>query len=99
MLSYVYMYTEEADFDGTVLEIIFPSDENLSRPIFELPADIPIVDDEINEANLQQFIISLRLSSALNTSRVKIEQNTSICNIIDNDCKSKMNFLQNDILL
>ena len=86
------MYTEEADFDGTVVEIIFPSDENLPRPIFELPADIPIVDDEINVANLQQFIVSLGLISALNISRVTIEQNTSICNIIDNDCKSKIYF-------
>ena len=89
--------TEEADFNGTVIDIIFPPDESLPRPIFELPADIPIVDDEINEANMQQFIVSLRLISALNTSRVKIEQNTSICNIIDNDCKSKINFHQNDI--
>ena len=81
-------FTEEADFDGTVLEIIFPADENLPRPIFELPANIPIVDDEINEANIQKFIVSLQLFSALHSSHVKIEQNTSICNIIDNDGKS-----------
>ena len=82
------MYTEEADFDGTVLEIIFPADENLSEPIIELPANIPIINDEIDEANVQQFVVFLQAFSALAPSRVKIDQNTSICNIIDDDCES-----------
>ena len=86
--SFIMIFTEEADFDGTVLEIVFPADENLSRSIFELPADILVVDDEINEAGAQQFIVSLRVFSALNISLVQIEKNTSICNIIDDDSKS-----------
>ena len=90
LFSFILILTEEADFDGTVLEIIFPADENLSRSIFELPADIPVVDDEINEAGAQQFIVSLRVFSALNISLVKIEQNTSICNIIDDDSMSNI---------
>ena len=74
-----------------MLEIIFPADGNLSRSIIELPANIPIVDDEINEADVQQFIVGLQVFSALDTSKVKIEQNASICNIMDDDSKSKIN--------
>ena len=81
---------EEADFDGSVLEIIFPADENLSEPIFELPADIPIVNDEIDEAKVQQFVVFLQVDSALQTSGVEIKQNKSICNIIDDDRESIM---------
>ena len=73
-----------------MLEIVFPADENLSEPIFELPANIPIVDDEIDEAKVQQFVVFLQVDSALQTSRVKIKQNKSICNIIDDDRESIM---------
>ena len=84
---------EEADFDGTVLEIVFPADEGLPSPIFNVRADIPVINDDIDEAHEQQFIAFLEVINATNPSSSSSvsnnfsPRNISICRINDDDCK------------
>ena len=84
---------EKDDFDGTILEIVFPADESLPSPIFNVRADIPVVDDLIDEAHEQQFIAFLEVVNATNTSTSSSvsnnfsPRNISICRINDDDCK------------
>ena len=83
---------EEADFDGTVLEIVFPADEGLPSPIFNVRADIPVINDDIDEAHEQQFIAFLEVINATNPSTSSVSnnfspRNISICRINDDDCK------------
>ena len=46
---------------------------------------IPIVDDEIDEANEQVFIILLEVLETVNSNLITITRNTSFGRIIDND--------------
>ena len=69
------------------MNITFPANENMLRPITEVQADVTIVDDEINEADEQQFIVFLEVVSGIDTSHIRIVQNMSICHIIDDDRK------------
>ena len=80
---------EEADFDGTPLEIVFPADEGLPSPIFNVRADIPVVNDNIDEAHEQQFIAFLEVINATNPSLSL--RNTTICRINDDDRKTLCN--------
>ena len=82
----------EADFDGTPLEIVFPADESLPLPIFNVRADIPVINDDIDEAHEQQFIAFLEVINATNPSTSSVSnnfspRNISICRISDDDCK------------
>ena len=81
---------EEADFDGTPLEIVFPADEGLPSPIFNVRADIPVVDDNIDEAHEQQFIAFLEVINTTNPN-LFIVRNTTICRINDDECKTLCN--------
>ena len=81
-------YTEEADFDGTVIEITYPADEGLAQPITNVRASIPVVDDTVDEAEVQQFIAYLEIANATNLGGVDNSvRNTTICRIEDDDCK------------
>ena len=91
-LLHLLNITENADFDGTVIEIVFPADEGLPSPIFNVRADIPVINDDIDEAHEQQFIAFLEVINATNTSTSSVSnnfspRNTSICRINDDDCK------------
>ena len=48
---------------------------------------IPIVDDLINEAVEQIFVIILNVSDASVSSGYRISRASSLCKIVDNDCK------------
>ena len=83
-----FFITEEADFDGNVIEITYPVDEGLPSPRANVRASIPVVDDTIDEAEEQQFIAFLEVTNATNLGRVDNSvRNTTICRINDDDRK------------
>ena len=53
---------------------------------------IPIVDDEIDEAQEQVFIIVLEVLEAVNFDLITITRNTSVGRIIDNDGEPTISF-------
>ena len=53
-----------ADFDNTVIRITFEPDENVADNVGAAP--IPVVNDLINEADEQVFIVELHLISSTN---------------------------------
>ena len=61
----------------------FPADEAMN--IADVLATIPIVDDEINEAQEQVFIILLEVFEPVNLDLITITRSTSFGRIIDND--------------
>ena len=63
--------------------MIFPADEIVN--IADVEEVIPIVDDEIDEAQEQVFIILLEVLEAVNFDLITITRNTSFGRIIDND--------------
>ena len=75
------------DFDNTVITITFDSDEN--NVDNELSVPIYIVDDAVNEADEQVFIVQLHLVDSINPALVDITTRpASICKITDDDSKS-----------
>ena len=76
-------YPDYEDFDNTVIFFIFPVDEGLNH----VELTIPIVDDDIDEADEQVFIILLEVIYATNVDKVNIFQGTSIGRIRDNESK------------
>ena len=90
MIYYLLSILEEADFDGTPLEIVFPADEGLPSLIFNMKADIPVVNDNIDEAHEQQFIAFLEVINATKPNHFLV-RNTTICRINDDDCKTLCN--------
>ena len=67
----------------TVLTVTFPADE--LSPLAELPVDIGIVHDDINEADEQIFVVHLEVLDAMDFDLLQNTRNTSFCAIIDND--------------
>ena len=83
----IHPYTEEADFNGTVINITYPVDEGLASPIANVSLSIPVVDDPIDEADEQQFIAYLEITNATNPGGVGTGRNITICRIRDDDGK------------
>ena len=75
--------TDTNDFDSTAFDVTFPADEVMN--IADLLTTIPIVDDEIDEALEQVFIIVLEVLRAVNANLITITRSTSFGRIIDND--------------
>ena len=74
------------DFDATIIGITFHPDENSA--INEHVAHILLVDNVINEAPEQVFVVDLYLKTSVNPSKVIItERPVSLCRIIDDDGK------------
>ena len=61
----------------------FPADEIMN--IADVDESIPIVDDDIDEAQEQVFIILLEVLEAVNFDLITITRSTSFGRIIDND--------------
>ena len=75
-----------ADFDNTVIRITFESDENTG--VNERAAPIAVVNDLINEAYEQVFIVELRLISSTNPAGIDLTTRpASICRIFNDDSK------------
>lgn len=74
------------DFDATIIRVTFLPDE--SSATNEHVARIPLVDDDINEATEQVFVVKLYLRTSLNPSKISVTKRpVSLCRIIDDDGK------------
>ena len=83
------LLTDERDFDASVLIVRFPADEN--NPISEIDVPVPIIDDDVDEAESQFFYAELEVvANATNLDLVDIENrnfDVALCNIRDDDGK------------
>ena len=70
------------DFESDVIHVEFLPDE-YSR-VNDLRVHVPIIDDNINEATEEYFIVKLTSS---NTRVNVIEPSISLCTIVDDDRK------------
>ena len=71
-----------------MIRITFDSDEDAVVNDQNVP--ILIVDDLVNEASVQSFVVLLQLVSSVTPSLVDLTTRpASLCRIIDNDSKSK----------
>ena len=70
----------------------FPADKAMN--IADVLATIPIVDDEINEAREQVFIILLEVLEAVTLDLITITRSTSFGRIIDNDGEVLHNIIE-----
>ena len=90
-----YIHTDYEDFNDSVLYINFPT----NRDFVEVA--IPIVDDDIDEADEQVFIIFLEVINATNLDNLNILENheISVGRIRDDESKYnyKSNIIMNDI--
>ena len=78
------------DFNNSVITITFDADEDAENS--QLGAPIPIINDVINEAVEQFFVVQLSVVSSLNPAGVDISvRSASLGRIIDNDRKYNFN--------
>lgn len=91
MAPYVYWFDcilnlDLSDFNNTVIRVVFEADEDSAVNDVSVPIDI--VDDPINEAAEQAFIVQLKLIGSTNPGLADLtERPASLCRIIDNDRK------------
>ena len=69
------------------MTLTFQADENQMAPTNEVELRVPIIDDAINEANEQDFVVILNLTDSINPAMITISRESSLCRIIDNDRK------------
>ena len=81
--SFLFTHPDYEDFDNTTLFVTFPNDDT----VFSRELIVPIVDDDIDEAEEQVFIIFLEVINATNLNRVNVYRNISIGRIIDDESK------------
>ena len=80
---------EDRDFSTDPVNITFNADEGNAQP--ERSIFIPIVNDGVDEANEENFIVLLTLVEASNLSGVNVSQPariSSLCRIADVDGKN-----------
>ena len=86
-----YIHTGPEDFIMTAINVAFATDEN-TAPVTNYSTFITIMDDEINEAGKQFFIVALEIVDAINMeliARGPMHNSASItCTILDNDGKT-----------
>ena len=74
------------DFNNTSIIIVFEPDEDAE--VNEKSAPFLVIDDAINEAAEQVFVIELQIVSSVNPTGVDLTTRpSSLCRIIDNDRK------------
>ena len=77
-----------ADFNSTVIRIMFAPDEDEVENVNVAAAPIAIVDDLINEATEQVFVVMLQLISSANPGSIDLTvRQVSLCRILDDDGK------------
>ena len=73
------------DFNSTPVTLIIPPDEQ-SLGVVDFPVTIGIVDDAINEATEQVFVVQLQVVNSTSQSSIDLSSRpSSLCRIIDND--------------
>ena len=80
-------FSDENDFSTNEIAVEFFADEPLESNVLRLPADIVIIDDEVNEAGVQYFVAHLEVVEAVNIQLIQISRSITDCLIIDNDSK------------
>ena len=75
------------DFSTEPVNVTFPADEG--NRVAERIIQIPIVNDGVDEADQENFIVILTLLSAANPASVDLVVNSSLCMIEDVDGKTK----------
>ena len=89
----MYYYTDtidNQDLNITTFNVIFPADEDEASPITGVNAPIPILDDDINEAVEQYFIVQLIIASAVDPDTLNIGCDVATCIIQDDDGESEL---------
>ena len=70
------------------MRIVFEADESLSMSVNDINAPIAIVDDPINEATEQAFVVQLKHVNSTNPGLIDLNlRPASLCRIVDNDRK------------
>ena len=70
------------------MTVTLESDELEDDPINEYSVPVAIVDDDVNEAMEQDFVLVLRLIESINRESISLEpRNVSLCRISDDDRK------------
>ena len=78
--------TDFSDFANSTLTVTFQADE--ANPVNELSVPVTIIDDDVNEAMEQDFVVVLKLRESANQGSVHLgTRNSSLCRIIDDDGK------------
>ena len=73
------------DFSTDAIDITFPVDEGASL-VLQFDVDVPIVDDQIDEAEREYFILHLSLIDGASSSpSIILAHFTSVGIIADND--------------
>ena len=74
------------DFSTNAIDITFPADEGESLAL-QVDVDVPIVDDQIDEADREYFMLHLSLTSS--SPSVFLDDSVSVGIIADNDGRSE----------
>ncbi len=74
---------DRRDFSTDVITVRFEADQT-GPQVNEVTASVPIIDDDIDEAPEEVFMIDLTLLSSINTL-TRINRRSSLCIINDND--------------
>ena len=72
------------DFNSSVIVVTFQPDET-GQQVNDVDTPVSIVNDTINEAEEQDFVVTLDLVSATDNSSVTISRKDALCRIIDDD--------------
>ncbi len=83
-------FLDYSDFNGGVMNITFPKDEYSTRTV-NLTVEVDIVDDDINEADDQMFVVLLEVYEAYGLDTFDLNYSIGNCHITDND--RKFNFV------
>ena len=76
------------DFSTNAINITFPADEGASL-VLQIDAKVPIVDDQIDEADREYFILHLSLiDGASSSSSIILNDPVSVSTIFDSDGES-----------
>ena len=88
----VIFFPDSNDFNNTVIRITFDPDENKTHVSDdERAAHIALINDAVNEADEQVFIVQLRLINSTNSGAIDITiRQNSLCRITDDDRKSSL---------
>ena len=78
------LVTDFNDFDNTSIVVTFQPDET-GQQMDDVDTTVCIVNDTINEADEQNFVVTVEVVDAFNISRITIEREDSLCRIIDDD--------------
>ena len=73
------------DFSTEPIDITFPADEGAPL-VLQLDAHVPVVDDQVDEAEREYFILHLSLiDGASSSSSITLDGSVSVGTIFDSD--------------